>query len=1469
MFDSHRVKNQLCSLAAVASVTVLVIPLISGSQAVSQMPAAVSAGPSASLVRSRECEQALTRVQALLLTEPVLAASRLQQLLDSAADAPLTVQQGQFQGIRETVFQILRSQPASFRKVYEDLATLTAGRLLEQAHATRNCQTYEEIARRFYPTAAGFEAVNMLATRCADRGELETAYRLWDILLTDPLHQHRVTLITRVKAAQAAKELGNGKPAEALVNSQPRGRLRIGASMHTVDSYLYSSESQRARGSMPISLQAPAFPPRWVQSLAVEEPAASLEAWEEHQLAEGHPLLSTSTAIVERDQLFVRDPAGFRIISLATGEMTVAGNLADPPPLRPEQDLDATTPEWSNTIYGNCVLGSLASDGRRIYVLDHAHEHHPPQRDHRYHSEIASEGRTADVLSAYTLPAPTQKQKLSWRLAPRYTVDGKVIADRKFLGPPVFANGNLLVLTEQRQAVSLLALSPETGAVLWEQALCNVPTPLVADEVRAVTLCQPVVHAGIAVCPTNAGFLIGYDLKLRKLAWVRDYGGMAAASQKNLSEGDDTRIAGHPHFPSQVHCRKGRVYYLPPDHAEFQCLEVSTGRLVWTRARDQELAIAAVDDTGVLTVNSYGCQHLSLADGAFHWSCRLGAIAGTGLLVQGPAGQPRYLLPLAEGRIVALDPQSGRSLGFDLPRQQSNWEPAAALSLSEIEKRQPQATAAEATSTAVASTADSAKNSVKQSHDSLWRPGNLVLTSAGLISIRPRNVTLLPSADSALAALCQEEPTPARQLERARCCLAGGNLDAAEGLLNELLAGSDAACAPSARPLLRELCYLRLKTADAAEAESLIAKIGQLIDDSEEWGRLHLTSAQHDLRVGNTLTLLERAKRFAALDLSRPIPIPGDETRLISAESWIPEVVRRLEKSTDEATIASLREFEAGAASNTLGDRAMLFLTSQAASAHHHALANEAIAKGNLQEAELHMLQGNLLKTPNHWSRDARADLRVACLHFPNESRKESFEPELKRTVDATVVAATPADPQRVTSVTISGESSTDVSPSIRQIFSDARRKFYFRGQHPFCVVDRGDIRDAKLALINLDRGVCLTEVEVPSRLRFPIVTRQPEEGHFFPITTVGMVHGLSLLETDREKPLWNTEVPGKDVGVLPQIGPYSASFCAIQTRGELSVLEPRSGRIRWQRTHLSPEAGLHSHFNNGLLGDEQVLMLRDKDGESYVTFNTVTGERIGRGTLPVDLRRQPRAFGRRLFFVETGPDQSTARLWDALTQTDDCSFSFQGKLLTASVGHDELLLLFGDGRLVLLDCTNGKRKFEALVGAKVAEKTHNLQAIVREGMVIVSLYQVDVPGGSKDLVEQFVNDLPIASNNMQGQWIAFEHATGERLWERTSGQRTVFSGGPSGPFIIAIARLLHTLEENRKTILIEAIDPATGKVLAAHNSLMADEILQVHHQVTARRVQLGGMKSTINLDYELNRPLLQNEGMRISLRMK
>ena len=194
-----------------------------------------------------------------------------------------------------------------------------------------------------------------------------------------------------------------------------------------------------------------------------------------------------------------------------------------------------------------------------------------------------------------------------------------------FLGPPLPGTTELLCVTEQDDEIHLTALAPQSGAILWTQPLCTLERYEQFDHERHETACIPARSGGVVICPTNTGLLVAVDQARMKLMWaafVDDVFDRTVPQSRGGSKPVSYSYAG---FPSYGLIANDCVVFLSPRGSHLYCLELSTGRVLWSVARGDAEYIGAIVDRRIVVIGRQGCRCHSLEDGKELWTNAVGS----------------------------------------------------------------------------------------------------------------------------------------------------------------------------------------------------------------------------------------------------------------------------------------------------------------------------------------------------------------------------------------------------------------------------------------------------------------------------------------------------------------------------------------------------------------------------------------------------------------------------------------------------------------------------------------------------------------------------------------------------------------------------------------------------------------------------------------------------------------------------
>lgn len=1331
--------------------------------------------------------------QAFRSGDLVGGSAQLRRLFGKSADSFVATENG-LRGARAAAETVLSGQVPSVRQFVEASEGAEAAAAFAAASAAGEVSLFREVARRFYHTPSGCRAVDRLASAAFDRGDFATASRLWEGLSADPQHARRLTPATSAKLLVALRRAGrDGRASNLAVQlsgvplSQAGKAVSVGSLLRGLSPAELPFASAAEDAAVAGGLTAPVFPPTWVRDCD-QAVAAVVELWAGCRREQARPIAMTASAVVTGDELVVREMSRLVAVDRATGGVRWTADAGEPGggAASLSRDIHGLT-RFEERYAGNGVVGRLATDGERIYVA-----------------------------MPSPVPQPQVIRTVSSSTVPNYGHEPEVDRTNRIVAIPLGSECG-----HERQPVWEAGGPDRAGATLGGRYFFGPPTDAgdclvaIAEHKRCLSL-------------------VALERATGALLWEQPLGFVARPAAA-----DDSR-AGTACVPVVAEgiavCDCGAGFVVAVDLVREQLLwafeyaatepageGASRSARPERRYGDASFASPAVirgDKVVLMPHDSRFVHCIDLRSGTVRWSvpredgfyvgcmtdsavlvvgrsfCRSLSIASGRELWSARFGSPSgtgvatgdsYLLPLESGLIACLDLTTGRRRGFELPRDKATF---AAIGDEDSDT----------------------------GYSGRWRPGNLFTDGTALFSVGPGGVARLETAARWLAT----SAAGADPLEVARAELAAGHIESARPRLESL--EKSGGKRDEARRLLRELHYLRLSEAPVGGAGEALAEIDRLSLEAPDRARFLLNAAEGDVARGNGASLAARIEEFSRLHLNRPVPMPDDATHLVTAASWISSVLGRGAERPDADSTTGRLESEDAA---TLDRRLLRDPYGPAAQAVRLELARRALADGEIQRAELLLLRN--LADGEH--RPSREELDGVQRRFGLPAGG----------------AVGPSDEGVVTQVRVTGRLWEPADDAVCRAYGRSRRGFLTRNAEPFRVVDRGDSRRSRLAVLDLDGGVCLGEVALESRLNWPSLGRQPAQGHFVPVVTVGKVYGLSLLEAHRGSPMWAAELPGNG-GFLPQLGPYGPGFCTVQTKRELTILDPGTGATLWRRTELPTGGGLHGDEPAGLFGDDEALVLLSSEANSYTVYQTRTGNAVGGGQLPAPVPQTRKAYGRKLYFVEADEDGAVARVYDPLTSRDDLRVPCTGRMLQTAMLGGEIVLCTG-GRLLIYDVEDAKAVLDLRLDPEDVAGADQIWAFSDESNYYLNFYLPEPDRFERTKLSEYVDETPLAANHVHGRLIAVDRVTGEVRWSRRVDRRSILD--PSrhqSPFLVALANVRDWRLGRRTHLLVEAIDKRTGATLAVNDALVPDQPLQFRRG--PGRVELAGMNSTVSLDF-------------------
>ncbi|HXG09698.1 MAG TPA: PQQ-binding-like beta-propeller repeat protein [Gemmataceae bacterium] len=588
-----------------------------------------------SAVLARRLEAARDYIQAGSWAE---AARALQALLDLEEDVLVPVRRPEtgdilWRGIRTEAERILSGLPAPGRDVYETIYGPQAQALLAAARRKGDMGLLDEVARCYFPTAAGGEATRQLGLHYLDRGRFDLA-ALYFARLLDRADTRRLPPAALLASALAFRLAGDeSRAARAWHRLAVRAPLGVRLGDQFVSLEELEKELARLQAAAPGSSSRPGWAlfrgsasrsgegagtvvqleARWTEPTIRE---ALTRHWVEiavQQEGQSRPVLPASFPIVVGGKVIYRSYRGIHAVEGRTGKLEwesalewTFDRLARE--LRYQPYLDSWVAGYlqnnPQVLFENSILGTLSSDGVRVYAVE----------------DLA------------VPPYPFRYPPTGRRWGP--------VAE-PFYGPE---------LTDAARHNRLLALDVASGKLLWQ---APSPLPLSLSEKG---------EQSVPLSPSEKGEQ-SVPLSPSKGERVRVRGG----SRSNGSPLHDSFFLGPP-LP-----HGGRLYGVLEKDQELHlvCLDAARGDLLWTQT-----LVVPMNRLQLDVGRRIQALHLACADGILVCPTNAGVILGVDLCRRSLAWAYFYReeepLP-PEG---AIGGRWGRSVPRVLPRLRADWKSA-------------------------------------------------------------------------------------------------------------------------------------------------------------------------------------------------------------------------------------------------------------------------------------------------------------------------------------------------------------------------------------------------------------------------------------------------------------------------------------------------------------------------------------------------------------------------------------------------------------------------------------------------------------------------------------------------------------------------------------------------------------------------------------------------------------------------
>ncbi len=459
-------------------------------------------------------------------------------------DAPVT------KSLLRTARDRIGSLPSAALETYQLRYGPLARKMLDEAADSGDWYKVREVRRRYFHTAAGYEASALLAQHEMYTGHPLAASMLLDDIVVSPAaiaHLGPGIVVLHAAACRhAARDLpgmqsiagqqvtiGDEKSSSPTSADEVEpwlisrtGETKTLSSGMNEDYPIFGTSPDRNGGS---AGQLPLTNKRWdLVTTASPRQERDIRAATDAMIASGKLPPPSWVPIRVGNHLLMRTTERLVGVDYRTGKRvwTYPWQTASEELDQDEQSLDSLENESElgellrQRVWNDYPYGQITSDGQRVFMLDSLQRVElMPFGGMNMRGTRPADGRS-NTLVALDLKT---EGKLLWRLGAGID-DGTELSAAFFLGPPLPLDGRLYVLAELSGDISLFCLDPASGAEIWRQQLVAVESGgIETDAIRRISGAVPTHHEGILVCPTGAGAIVAIDLGDRMIRWGSSY----------------------------------------------------------------------------------------------------------------------------------------------------------------------------------------------------------------------------------------------------------------------------------------------------------------------------------------------------------------------------------------------------------------------------------------------------------------------------------------------------------------------------------------------------------------------------------------------------------------------------------------------------------------------------------------------------------------------------------------------------------------------------------------------------------------------------------------------------------------------------------------------------------------------------------------------------------------------------------
>jgi outer membrane protein assembly factor BamB len=584
--------------------------------------------------------------------------------------------------------RMLSDLPAEAIAQYELIYGAQARKLLDDAAASRNWSDVHEVKRRFFHTAAGRDASQLLLHQAIFHGDLLQARRIADLVVTHPLldknsREQTAALISTLdklttdKATAKSNASVDAPDAIAGYAKQKSRREEMLVDVRKFSDLQVSAENGGGQLPLPDPLYT-------VVTIGSEKQERALRESVESMSVMGELAPPSWLPLRVGNQLLMRTTERLVGVDFVTGK-----RVWEYPWFETTQKVESSQTDFDGMpddetgyallkqrVWNDIPYGRISSDGERVFLLGDLAQVEMAMISPLMGFQGTRPAETG-TNSLIALDLATEG-KLVWQLGGDLP-GGEAFAGAFFLGAPLPIDDAIYVMAEMAGDIVLLCLDAATGSERWRQQLLAIETGGIDnDAVRRVAGASASYKDGLLICSTGAGAVVAVDIHDRSLVWGTTIERNDVLNQNALGRREGF-IPDHllKRWWDPTPMIEGRSVYLTPIEADrLFAFDLLTGKKRWkeiSRNQTDSRYLAGVHDGSIVLVGGSNVKGINKLTGQSVWKTPKDwldsgeQISGLGMfgMIEHPVTKQSvaaYFVPTSSNRIIAVSLQDGSAL---------------------------------------------------------------------------------------------------------------------------------------------------------------------------------------------------------------------------------------------------------------------------------------------------------------------------------------------------------------------------------------------------------------------------------------------------------------------------------------------------------------------------------------------------------------------------------------------------------------------------------------------------------------------------------------------------------------------------------------------------------------------------------------------------------------------------------------